>query len=313
MSLIIQEKKSIEGFEEYYRDYLKNYRKVADEKEIEEAVKRLQSRFAEKKGHLFQAKINDKIVGHIYGVDSGIVFEVNSFYVNPESYSFNCGSELVKTITAKAFEIGYKHFRQAMNLLHNKESTFEKNLENDDYLIFTRFGMIKELRANDDYTFTLPEGYSFEPFSIEKADEIIQVIVDSNPKGHTDFDIYPEMRDVNETKKIFGQFSNNFKDFDPEINPQIVFDGKIIGISCIMKQGEKKAFVAEVSIVPEHQRKGLGKALMKKIMQACLDKGCNRLGLAVTKDNIGAYKLYQNLGFKDTSEFLAIIKHKENL
>ncbi|NHK31952.1 MAG: GNAT family N-acetyltransferase, partial [Asgard group archaeon] len=138
------------------------------------------------------------------------------------------------------------------------------------------------------------------------------VIVDANPKGHTDSDIFPEMRDINEIKKIFSQASNNFKDFNPKINPQIVFHGKIIGISCVLMQGEKKAFVAEVSIVPEHQRKGLGKALMKKIMQICFDKGCTNLGLAVTKDNIGAYKLYQKLGFKETSEFIAIIKHKEN-
>ncbi|NHJ40862.1 MAG: GNAT family N-acetyltransferase, partial [Asgard group archaeon] len=192
MSLLIEEKISIKGFEEYYRDYLKNYRKVDDDKYIDEALKKLQNILDEKKGYLFLAKLNNKIVGHISGTDSGIVFEVNSFYVKPESYSLNCGFELVKTITAKAFEIGYKHYRQSMNINYNREPTFEENLKNFDYLIFNRFGMIKELNENDDYATTLPEGYSFESFSIEKVDEIMQVIVDANPKGHTDYDIFPE-------------------------------------------------------------------------------------------------------------------------
>ena len=184
---------------------------------IEDAIKRLHNRLEENKGHLFIASLKDKIVGHISGRDMGKVYEISSFFIDEESYSENCGYELVKTITTKAFELGYLHYRHSNAIPFNKEPTFEENLEKDGYLLFTRFEMVKELNAKDDYSFELPEGYSFEPFSIDKVDEIMQVMVDANPIGHTDNDIYPEMRNMEETKKVFGSFSDNFKAFDPDI------------------------------------------------------------------------------------------------
>ena len=94
------------------------------------------------------------------------------------------------------------------------------------------------------------------------------------------------------------------------MNPQIISNGKLIGMSFILKQNEKVVFVAEVSILPEYQGKGLGKALMNKIIQSCANKGYSKLGIDVTKDNISAYKLYQKLDFIEQNEFLTIIKHR---
>ncbi|NHJ49908.1 MAG: GNAT family N-acetyltransferase [Asgard group archaeon] len=310
MKINIQEIKSINEAEEYIRDFLINQRKISDEEKIKEAIQSLQNRIQEKKSHVLIAKESDNIIGHISGRDAGKVYEVNSFFIKDEHCKNDIGYELIKAMTSKAFELGFEHYRHGNSLPFNKESTFEENLKKDGYLLFTRYEMVKELTSEDDFSYVMPEGYSFEPFSLEKVDEIMQVMVDANPEGHTDNHIYPEMRDVEATKKVFGSFSDNFKAFDPAINPQIVINGKIIGMSCIFVPVENYAFVAEVSIVPEHQRKGLGKALMNEIMQACFDKGYNKLGLAVTKDNTGAYKLYQKLGYTEVKEYLVVIKHK---
>lgn len=310
MSLVIEEKKVLDDWEVLMREYLQDIRGVKDKEQLESILTQFRTNLQEEERIAFCGYLDGAPCGFISGSARGEIIEAISLYVLPKSYYQNTASELVKTLTAKAFETGFQHFRLQMRLPFNKEPNFEEILKKDGYLIFQRASMNLEVKDVLDYSYTLPEGYTFEPFSINKVDEIMQVLVDANPIGHTDTHIYPEMRSAEITKQVFGGATENFTKLDPAINPQIIFESKIVGISQVFTSQKDVAFIGEMCIHPDHQRKGLGKALMKNIILESSRRDIKRIRLAVTVSNVGAYKLYEKTGFKKASDNIAVIKHK---
>ena len=310
MSFVIKEKNVLDDWEGLMREYLQDFRGVKDEKTLMGILLQFRTNLMEEKRIVFCAYLDGAPCGFISGSVRGDIMEAVSFYVLPSSYEYNCGFQLIKELATKAFEGDFKHFRLQMKMPFNKEPTFEANLEKAGYLIFPRVEMYLEVKDVLDFSYALPEGYSFEPFSIEKVDEIMQVMVDANPSDHTDTHIYPEMRSAETTKQVFGRATENFTRLDPTLNPQIVFDGKIVGISQVFTFQKDVAYIGEMCVHPNHQRKGLGKALMKNLILECSRKDVKRIGLAVTVSNVAANKIYKKNGFKKTSDHLAVIKHK---
>jgi GNAT superfamily N-acetyltransferase len=56
-------------------------------------------------------------------------------------------------------------------------------------------------------------------------------------------------------------------------------------------------WVADVFVVPAHQRRGLGRLLLTRAIEACRAAGDPRMGLTVTEGN-PAERLYAGLGFR---------------
>lgn len=57
--------------------------------------------------------------------------------------------------------------------------------------------------------------------------------------------------------------------------------------------------VHDIIVKPEFRGKGIGKALMERIILEAKDRNCSKVTLEVREDNIVAQNLYYNLGFKD--------------
>ncbi|NHJ86607.1 MAG: GNAT family N-acetyltransferase [Asgard group archaeon] len=307
----IKEKTSIDDWRELLVEYLTVDRHINNEEEVTNIIVKLSTDIEEKRRIIFCAYLNNKPCGFISGSPEGQILEIISLYIQPISYPYNCGYELFQAITAKAFESKFQHIRFSQRLPFNKESTFEQNLKSAGYLLFPRVEMFLDIPKETSDVFNLPEHYYFEPFTYALVDQIMNVVVKAGSSEHPDYHIYPEMRNQETTREIFGRFTNDFSQIDPNLNPQLMFDGKLVGMSMVFSQNTEIAFVGEVSLDPDHQGKGLGKMLMKKIIEGCSKKGIKRLGLAVTVENIPAYRLYQKLGFKETANFLAIIKHRD--
>lgn len=63
--------------------------------------------------------------------------------------------------------------------------------------------------------------------------------------------------------------------------------------------------VTDVYIHPQERRRGVGRALMARIVEALQEKGVAHVGLVVRVDNHGARALYDRLGFVEEERFLA--------
>ena len=72
---------------------------------------------------------------------------------------------------------------------------------------------------------------------------------------------------------------------------------KVIGIACFWEILEE-AHITILAIHPDFQSQGLGKYLLKHLLQEVEKKGLERATLEVSKKNIKALNLYQQFAFK---------------
>ena len=189
--------------------------------------------------------------------------------------------------------------------------TFMNDLENEHFIIFERCEMVLNPTKIEIEEIILPDEYTFSSFKKDRAEEYIAIMCKANKPGHPDLAIYPEMKEVKTTMPVFAGITKNFESLIDEINPQIQKSDEIAGMTIVLRDNPKRAYIAEMAIHPDHQRKGLGKNLMKKIIEGCKKEEIIELMLAVSKDNIAAYTLYKKMGFKEIRQYLAITKEKK--
>lgn len=68
-----------------------------------------------------------------------------------------------------------------------------------------------------------------------------------------------------------------------------------------VKIDERSAFIFQILIFPKFQGQGRGSEALKQLSALLKKQGIEKLGLHVFKHNAGAIKLYEKLGFEETS------------
>ena len=72
-----------------------------------------------------------------------------------------------------------------------------------------------------------------------------------------------------------------------------------------------------IVIHPDFANKGLGSMFMRFLHLAAWQKGCSKIRLGVSKDNIYAYKMYKKLGYvfteKNEKELIGILYNRKEL
>ena len=77
----------------------------------------------------------------------------------------------------------------------------------------------------------------------------------------------------------------------------IVCDGDtVVGCGGIQQSGEE-GDILTIGLAPQYRRQGLGRLLLKKMMEAFQEKGGRKLFLEVRAFNATAQKLYESAGF----------------
>ena len=78
-------------------------------------------------------------------------------------------------------------------------------------------------------------------------------------------------------------------------------DGKIIGFALVLPYLEKNYHISCMCILPEHQGRGLGLAMLNSIKHVARENGCKSLTLG-TEPGMKAFQFYQSNGFTVTAE-----------
>ncbi|MBM3742863.1 MAG: GNAT family N-acetyltransferase [Actinobacteria bacterium] len=98
-------------------------------------------------------------------------------------------------------------------------------------------------------------------------------------------------------------------------NPEIVRwssirsdSGELEGVAAICKWQSGEHVVASVVTDSARRNKGLGKHLMKVVSKELATLGIKQVCLGVTSSNLGAVKLYQNIGYEKLFDFTFINK-----
>ena len=88
--------------------------------------------------------------------------------------------------------------------------------------------------------------------------------------------------------------------FDPANLRVIQLQDQDVGVLFVQARSEE-LFLAEIEILPEFQRKGIGAAVMRDLMDEARRQG-KPVALQVLKGNVDARRFYERLGFKVTGE-----------
>ncbi len=94
--------------------------------------------------------------------------------------------------------------------------------------------------------------------------------------------------------------------FDPEAS--FVVDsaaGNAVGVLLASHLSGTNGHVCQVSVSPDAQGQGVGRALMESSLRSFRAQGLATASLSVTLQNAPAYRLYQRLGFRLRKEFAA--------
>ena len=87
----------------------------------------------------------------------------------------------------------------------------------------------------------------------------------------------------------------------------IVYDTKIkkaVGMGRVISDGRSDAYIQDTIIKPDYRNKGIGKKLVKKLIEYCLESGIRWIGLI---SEPGSEKFYQNIGFKVMKNYTPMI------
>jgi [ribosomal protein S18]-alanine N-acetyltransferase len=79
----------------------------------------------------------------------------------------------------------------------------------------------------------------------------------------------------------------------------VVEDGECIAGYCGVWLVVDEAHITNVAVLPDYRGKGLGEALMKKIMEIAKQVGARVMTLEVRVSNEAAKGLYRKMGFQD--------------
>ena len=133
-------------------------------------------------------------------------------------------------------------------------------------------------------TFTLRR---FKPSDLERVTRINRVCLPENYSTFFFMNLYQRFPETfivaEENGEVVGYIMCRIETGIPSF--------KLLGIT-------KKGHVISIAVLPEHQREGIGSALMREAMQAMVNYKAKECYLEVRASNVPAVNLYRKMGFE---------------
>ncbi len=146
----------------------------------------------------------------------------------------------------------------------------------------------------------LPDGYHWQAWSPDILERHATVKFYSF-HHEQDGRVFRSLREQNGCRNLMEYISGHDQ-FMAEVTWLLVHSTDGILEDCGTVQGLSPApdfgAIQNVGILPEHRRRGLGRALMLKALRGFQQLGITRVSLEATAVNQGAVQLYESLGFR---------------
>jgi ribosomal protein S18 acetylase RimI-like enzyme len=94
---------------------------------------------------------------------------------------------------------------------------------------------------------------------------------------------------------------------DPESCWCVEEDGELAGFAFCTVFGRFRATIQEFAVAPRFQRKGLGRALMKHVLEELERRSVRTVDLVVNRD-APAFALYRKFGFRQPDRYVLMAK-----
>lgn len=150
-----------------------------------------------------------------------------------------------------------------------------------------------------------PAGYTLLPWDIRYLDAVAEVVHRAN-EGTADAQLYaPFFGDspAHCRKGVLAILAGKYGPVHALASQVAVANDQVIGVSIIVDEDGGMASVVEISVEPEKQHQGIGRALLTQGLGELRRHGFERVELAVTKSNLSACRFYQSLDFQPAGDF----------
>jgi ribosomal protein S18 acetylase RimI-like enzyme len=166
------------------------------------------------------------------------------------------------------------------------------------FAAFDRALMARELRVPVALPPAFPPGFTLDTPDPSQVEEHAQFAYRAY-LGTTDFGVIA----LEETPQAYGRLyqrflSGEFGAYARDLSRVVLAPSGAPAavLHTIVLLGEP--YVGDLSVVPEHRRKGLGRALLARGLTLYRDAGYGRAALTVTVQNTPALNLYRSVGFE---------------
>jgi len=90
----------------------------------------------------------------------------------------------------------------------------------------------------------------------------------------------------------------NYRVFVAQLGGAIAGTYSLLIMDNLAKRGLRSGVAEQVAVMPGHQGKGIGRAMMQHAMEQCRAAGCYKLALSSNAKRAGAHEFYEAIGFE---------------
>lgn len=156
--------------------------------------------------------------------------------------------------------------------------------------------MVRE-RLDDVETTPTPAGYRILPWRSQFTGRVV-LLFRSIPRDPVESVIWPEYDTVAGVYDLVDFLTQPAPVKPPQTSYVAVDEaGNLVGYVLVRIVRDGSAHIGEIGVHPEHQRRGLGKALLTSALRAAAEHGLTPAWLTVLASNAPAIHLYRSLGF----------------
>jgi aralkylamine N-acetyltransferase len=84
-------------------------------------------------------------------------------------------------------------------------------------------------------------------------------------------------------------------------------EGRIVGMARVISDGFSDAYIQDVVVLPEFRGRGVGKELVRRLIQHCVSRKIAWIGLVAEP---GTQEIYENLGFRPLIDYRPMLYGK---
>mgnify|MGYP003564745560 CR=1 FL=1 len=127
-----------------------------------------------------------------------------------------------------------------------------------------------------------------------------------------------DQKDIVELYKVGGWWKDNYNPSGLKnlIKGSFAFavavdkiSGKAVGMGRLISDGVSDAYIQDLVVLSEYRDQGIGRQIVKILLDHCLSKGILWIGLIAEPDQDG---FYSNIGFKTMSKYVPMKYQKED-
>jgi GNAT superfamily N-acetyltransferase len=122
---------------------------------------------------------------------------------------------------------------------------------------------------------------------------VLRTYANSGIDGNSSFDL-------EEAREHFARFRQypSYRLFVALVDGEIVGAYSLLIMDNLAKRGAKSGIIEDVAVLPDQQRRGVGRAMMQHALEHCRIAGCYKVALSSNLNRKSGHRFYESLGFE---------------